>query len=173
MSNIRFEPNFRNREVIGLLRDLENTTERAIRQGWFEVGDDWKKKTNKEILRKPKGGEVYFIRLGPRRRIRHKASRPGETHANLTGKTRRSLSFKVRGFNELTVGYEVSGSTRNRAPIYAPRLEFGGDAIIRGTVQRLLARPSIQNGIRSVIRNAQTYFTNNILRSVDARRRRG
>ena len=131
--------------LIKLDRGVE-FTQRAIRQGFFQLGRDLKDTANKEILRKPKSGHVYIVRgLGSSRR-RHVASAPGETHANLTGKLRRSLDWQVRGSTEMEFGY-MAGVI----PEYAPFVEFG--------TSRMAARPSLGNAVSVITRNAQVYFS--------------
>jgi HK97 gp10 family phage protein len=114
-------------------------TRRAIRQTWFRLGIHLRGSTSREILRRPKSGRVYLVRLG-RRVFRHRASAPGETHANLTGRARRSLGWRVHGEDSLEFGYGVSTTARNAAPVYAEFLEFG--------TSRMAPRPSLQNTIR-------------------------
>ena len=120
-------------------------TRRAIRQGFFQLGKDLKKTASDEILRKPKGGHVYVIRGAGGSRRRHVASAPGETHANLSGRLRRSLGWAVAGAEQLEFGY-MDGLIPN----YAPFVEFG--------TSRMAARPSLQNAIGVTTRNAEVYF---------------
>jgi len=121
------------KRVIEKLIGLDNRTKQGIRQGMFDSGHDLIRTASKEILRKPKSGNVYFIRDKSGRRRRHVASAPGETHANLTGATRRSLSFQIKGTTSFEFGYGVSAG--KNAPDYASDLES--------------TRPSIQNAIAS------------------------
>lgn len=107
--------------------------------------------TSKEILRKPKSGRTYIRedRLGRRRR--HIASAPGETHANMTGALRRSLSFKISPA-KIEFGY---GITKGDAPEYAKSVEFGMGIVA--------ARPSLSNGIKSERRNMMNNFERELL----------
>ncbi len=107
--------------------------------------------TSQEILRKPKGGRTYIIRDRRGRRRRHVASAPGETHANMSGRLRRSLSFRANSA-EIEFGY---GVTDGSAPKYAGFVEFG--------TKRMEARPSLQNGISSERRNMMNNFEREIL----------
>ncbi len=138
--------------VFKSLENLENATRRSIRQAWFELAKDLKQEANKEILRRPKGGRTYIIRTRGGRRRRHVASAPGETHANLTGALRRSLSWKVYGVDSMEFGYGVSTTAQNEAPIYAGAIEFGRKD---GSIE---ARPSLLNAITATQRNAEKYF---------------
>lgn len=146
--NAQFIEGRRNELIFKLLTDTNANIRRSIRQAFFELGRDLKATANKEILRKPKGGRTYFIRAPGGRRRRHVASAPGETHANMTGAARRSIGWQVNGSDSLTFGYGVD--PRGPAPDYAEFLEFG--------TSKMAARPSLQNAMSDVERNAEVYF---------------
>lgn len=131
------------------MRGIRRATQRGIRRGWFDLARDLKATANAEILRKPKGGRVYLVKTRTGRR-RHVASAPGETHANLKGRLRRSLSWKVRGTDSMDFGYGVSTTSRNEAPPYAPHVEFG--------TRRMAERPSLENAITATQREAEQNF---------------
>lgn len=136
---VKFIKNSGNKKVIGKITGLENLTKRGIRQGMFKSGKSLVGRASSEILRKPKSGRVYIIRDSLGRRRRHVASAPGETHANLTGQTRRSLGFQLHGTRQLEFGYGVS--TGKSGSDWAEFLEFG--------TRRMKPRPSLQNAIRN------------------------
>jgi len=121
-----------NARVIKKLIGLENRTKQGIRQGMFDSGHALIESAGTEILRRPKSGRTYIIRDKLGRRRKHIASAPGETHANLTGAARKSLSFQLKGTTELEYGYGVSSS--KTAPDYVEKLEE--------------TRPSLQNSIK-------------------------
>lgn len=121
-------------------------SQRAIRQGFFQLGKDLKATADKEILRKPKSGRTYIIRGAGGSRRRHVASAPGETHANLSGKLRHSLGWAVQGAAQMEFGY-IDGLI----PEYAPFVEFG--------TRRMAARPSLSNAVGTTVRNAEIYFS--------------
>lgn len=146
------------RAVLRKIDEGDRRVRRGIRQGWFAVGRDWKATTSQEILRRPKSGRVYLVRGPSGRRRRHVASAPGETHANLSGALRRSLSWKAHGHEELEVGYGVSTTGRNQMPPYGPRLEFGG-----GNIE---ARPSVLHGIEAVQRNAERHLADGVAKEL-------
>lgn len=133
------------RRVLLKATKLVAITQRSIRHGWFALGGDLRRTANKEILRRPKSGIVYYIRGPSGRRRRHVASAPGETHANRSGTLRRSLGWIVRGHKSLEFGYGVD----KPAPDYA-EIEIG-----YGNVK---PRPSLLNAIRDTNRNATRYF---------------
>lgn len=152
---VREDP--RNGVVIREIRDLIPDYREAIRQGWFSFMDALKKRANAEILRKPKSGRVYILRDKAGRRRRHVASAPGETHANLSGATRRSIGWRVNGWETATFGYGVSSSGATVAPAWAPYLE-------RGTL-RMAPRPSLANAIRDV--SPESFFEPVFRRQID------
>ena len=133
---------------------------RAIRRMWFRLGKDLKTKTSKDILR-IKDGREYRVPVRSRStgqiiRYRiHIASKPFDTHANLTGKLRRSLSWKVHSFRRMDFGYGVSTAAANKTPIYARAIEFG-----RTSPHTIAPRPSIKNNLQSTLWD--TYFTDEI-----------
>jgi hypothetical protein len=128
-----------NNIVYRAVRDLPSEAHQVFRDGFFSYMKELKKFANKEILRKPKSGKTYTVRVNGRRR-RHVASRPWETHANLTGKLRRSLSWKVQGWERASFGYGISTSSKNKAPKYAPFVEEG--------TRFMKPRPSLSNAVK-------------------------
>ncbi len=153
------------RRVLLRMRNMRRTAKRGMLSGWIQLGESLKRDANKEILRHPKSGRLYRVRAGRsgRGRLRnHRASAPGETHANITGRVRRSLSWKTSGFDEMTFGYGVGSNKQGLPPDYAKDLEFG--------TKRTKARPSLQNAIKGNIRNAQTYFGIEIKRAINKNR---
>lgn len=125
---------------------------RAIRQGFFLLGRDLRQTASAEILRRPKSGQTYVIRTPGGRRFRHTASAPGETHANLSGRLRRSIGFQIHGARSMDFGYGVDPN--GPAPDYAPFVENG--------TTRMAPRPSLANAIRVVTRNGERYFANGL-----------
>lgn len=127
-----------------------SSTRRAIRQAWFDLGIDLRAEANAEILRKPKGGRVYVVRGPGGRRRRHVASAPGETHANLTGRLRKSISWKVHGTDSMEFGYGISTRPSEDAPEYDEHVEFG--------TSRMEPRPSLDNAIEAKQGDAERNF---------------
>lgn len=111
----------------------------GMRQAMFKSGHSLIGRASAEILRKPKSGRTYIIVDRAGRRRRHVASAPGETHANITGKTRRALSFQLHGVSQLEFGYGVSQPKAGMTSDWAEFLEFG--------TSRMTARPSLQNAL--------------------------
>lgn len=152
---VLFKPDPANRRIFVHIEQLPENTRRSIRQGFFMLGRDLMKTASTEILRKPKSGRTYIIRSGRGRRRRHVASAPDETHANLSGKTRRSIGYIVRGSIDMEFGYGVDGKETSE---WGPFLEFG--------TFRMKPRPSLLNAINATTRNAQNYFDNEFRRQV-------
>lgn len=128
------------------LSKVPGFTEASVRKAWFASGADLKNFASKDILRKPKSGILYTHIDSSGRRRRHRASAPGETHANMTGALRRSLAWKVKG-RDLDFGYGVEVIP---APEYADWVEGG--------TTRMDARPSLQNAITANQRNIEGHF---------------
>lgn len=139
------------------LKNLDKLTRSGVEFAAYTSGKQLVRATSQEILKKPKGGKTYIRRTRSGARRRHVASAPGETHANMTGTLRRSLSFKVNP-TKLDFGYGVD---KGNAPDYAEFVEFG--------TSKMKARPSLQNGIKSQRRNFQTNFDREIGKRLEGR----
>lgn len=135
--------------VYQTIENADRHTKQAIRRMWFNLGDDLANRAKSEIL-KPKSGRVYLRRRGGRL-VRHRASAPGETHANDTGALRRAVSWKVYGWEEMGFGYGVGGQT---SPYYDLFVEFG--------TRRMQPRPSLKNAIDWAQANVQLRFDEEI-----------
>lgn len=136
---LREEPG--NRLVYRRMEDFSNDAKQVFRNGFFSFMKELKRNANKEILRKPKGGESRIIRTAGGRRRRHVASAPGESHANVTGTLRKSLSWKVKSWHTAEFGYGVASNASSKAPVYGRFLELGTRA--------MRARPSLRNAVFS------------------------
>jgi len=140
------------KKVFATIEGLDKSFKRGIRRGMSNSGIGLVKSANAEILRKPKSGRLYIVKTRSGRWRRHIASAPFETHANLTGDTRRSLSFKLHGISQLEFGYGVSAG--KKATEYAEGLEFGTETI--------KPRPSLQNALRDQQGHIVQHFENAI-----------
>lgn len=143
---VQFRPARNNRKVFARIKDIKRATHRSIRHGFFDLGRDLAKTASDNILEKPKSGRTYIRRDRAGRRRRHVASAPGETHANMSGRLRRSLGWKVAGSRTLEFGYGVDKDTTE----YAPFVENG--------TRRMGARPSLKIAVEGTTRNAETNF---------------
>lgn len=159
---IEFTADRKNDRIFDEFGNVNHNMRQSIRRGWFRLGQDLKSEANTEILKKPKHGHTYFIRTKGGRRRRHIASAPGETHANLTGKLRRSISWKVHGHEKLDFGYGISTTAKNKAPKYDEWVEFG--------TSRMDPRPSLQNAINETQRNAEDHFQRELSKTFERTR---
>ena len=144
-----------NREVWVKLARIDQATREGIRRGFFELGKSLKREANAEILRVPRAGMVYRKRYASGAARYHTASVPYETHANWTGKLRKSIGWKVAGFSRREFGYGVS---RGNDPDYAPFVEFG--------TKNMKPRPSLENAIKATRRDGEVQFAEAINREL-------
>lgn len=131
-----------NRENEVVYREVDfmpTRIQQVFRRGFIDFMRAIVKRANYEILHGKKTGRLYRRRLPSGRMKNHRASAPGETHANFSGALRRSLSWKVHGWQRAEVGYGVAVEQAKAAPFYAPFVEFG--------TARMASRPSIKNAI--------------------------
>lgn len=152
---IKVKRSTNSRKVIRRLKKTEKSFKLAVRRGLFAWAKDLKKTASDEIKRKPKSGETYYIRDRAGRSRRHVASAPGESHANLSGKTRKSLSWKVNGSSTLDFGYGVATNKSNPPTEWGVYLEEGTK--VKGK-WRMYPRPSIKNAIVTTLPRADTHF---------------
>lgn len=144
--SVQFKEDPGNKKVYARIDRLGEITSRSIRHGFFMLGKDLKATANKNILAKPKGGKVYVTRGRAGRRRRHRASSPGESHANRSGMLRRSLGWKVQGSKSMEFGYGVDKA----APDYGKFVEDG--------TAKMKARPSLGIAVKQTNRNSELYF---------------
>lgn len=128
-----------NRLVFKEAETLPTKLQQVFRTGFLSYMGALKKRANREILHGPKTGRIYVIRTATGRRKRHRASAPGETHANRSGRLRRSLSWKVYGWQRAAFGYGVAVKASEAAPRYARFVEHG--------TRKMEPRPSLANAI--------------------------
>lgn len=134
------------------VKAMPTKLQQVFRRGFMDYMAALKKRARHEVLHGKKTGRVYWIRgnwgsrrLRPNvRRRKHQSSAPGETHANLTGRALRSISFKVHGHERAEFGYGVASNESQKAPFYATYLEFGTP---KGQMK---PRPTLQNAIKAV-----------------------
>ena len=90
-------------KVLVDIGDIKNRFDQGIRDAFFDQGDRNVKYARKEILKRNKTGRLYMIKGKL-----HRASAPGEFPANLTGKLRKGINYKVRGSNSMEFGDRVN-----------------------------------------------------------------
>jgi len=148
-----------NDATLHFAQEYAGNARQAIRQTFFRMGRDIKKKTSDDILDKStKTGIWYRVRSrsGKSRRW-HQASAPYETHANLSGALRKSLGWKVYGSEMMEFGYGVTKPTTD----YARRIELGGTDNRGITIK---PRPSLENNTKNV--RFETFF-DEAIRAID------
>jgi len=143
----------RNKRAFIAIEDLEKRTQRGIRQGFFEVGDDLNNELSKQMLAKNKRGKVYVKRIRGGARRRHKSSAPGQTPANQTGTMRKARGYQISGSDQLEWGIR-SGKGAEHAEF----LESG--------TSKMSARPGLRNTVRATQKNAHNDFSSNIEREL-------
>lgn len=151
---LSFKEDSGNNRVFVQIDDLDNRTQRGIRQGFFRLGARFKQELNKQVLEKNKTGRTYIRRDRAGRRRRHVASAAGQTPANMTGNYRRNIGFQLRGAQQLEVGI------REGAP-YAKFLEEG--------TRRMAPRPGVGNTVKSTARDARTFFVGSLMKELNAK----
>ena len=151
---VKFVHERANRQNILRIQATEETTRRGLRQGMFRAGHTLIAAASTEILHGNKTGIIYVRRDRRGRRRRHQSSAPAETHANLSGALRRSLSFQLWGSQGIEFGYGVSG---NSAPEYAPWIEFG--------TTKMKARPSLLNALVAEETNINQHLESEVRRA--------
>lgn len=142
------KPDPANKKTEVMLGQLEKHSKRGIRQGFYQLGSDLRNSVRKDVLSKQgKTGRVYVVNRGGRR-LRHRASAPGEFSANLSGRMRRSAGFKVRGSKQLDFGFGEE---------HAKYQEDG--------TSRMRARPNLGKTVKKRERNAERHFQNELKRA--------
>jgi hypothetical protein len=128
------------------LSELGNITTRGIRQAFYQIGVVARQKINRDVLAKPRSGQVYLFKGR-----RHTASRAGESFANRSGDARRKRGFETRGSSELEFGFRKDGET-----IYTKILEETG------------GRPTVGNASKFTQGRAQNIMVNELEKAHDA-----
>lgn len=152
---VKFVQGRQNDKVFGKIKGTAQLTKRGLRQGMFKAGKTLIGSANQEILHGTKSGRTYIRKDRLGRRRRHRASAPGETHANMTGELRRALSFQLRGTSEIEFGYGVSAG--KAAPDYANFVEFG--------TTKMKPRPSLKNALDKEQGTLTQHFEREIIKA--------
>lgn len=134
------------RKTLLKIKNLSKATQTNIRKGLYESGSLLVKSASKDILRRPRQGKLYKIRIKGGRFRRHRASVRGEAWANLSGTARRGLKFKVAGASKLTFFNRVD---------YVEALEN----------ERALNRPAMKISLEKNTRNIEKILDNHISRA--------
>lgn len=136
---IRVKSDPQNKRVFFGIDNLSKRHKKAIRNASFEVGKIIQREGRNAILRGKKTGKTYKVGL----RV-HRASAPGESPANITGKLQRSIDYDVRGHRQMEYGYKA---------LHGKFMEDGTRFIERRPNLRPLADNKAQTFINSMVRN--------------------
>lgn len=155
---IEFKGSPGNEKAFLHLAGIATTSQRAIRQAFYNIGKDLLNTSRSMILEGPKSGKVYVVKKGAANRsYRHQSSAPGQAPANLTGNLRKSIGFDVRGSEQLEFGSRSGPPAAGVSPNqnvaeYARALELGNNS------RNLEKRPYLKPSIVSNQRNATEHF---------------
>lgn len=147
---LKFNPTRTNAIARAFSVRLERVGKQAVRKTFFDMGTQMKKEAQHNILHGKKTGRIYVVRLGKRRKF-HQASAAGEAPANLTGRLRRSVSYRITASDKIEFGYS------DDTP-YGKWLENGTPAMGK--------RPNIVPVATRIHTKARTYFFKNLKREV-------
>lgn len=120
-------------------------TEMAIQLGFWQIGRNLSATLSRQMLAKDKAGKIYKYK-----KRKHRASAPGQTAANRSGRMRKARTFKIKGFRELEFG--IAG-----AP-YAAFLEKG--------TSKMEPRPGLKNTIDEETKNTENEFLRSLERQL-------
>ena len=100
------------------IKTIKRKHEIALKNALNDIGSEVVNETANLIFNGPKTGRIYQYRGA-----RHQASSPGEAPANRTGRLAKSVDYKVRSHNEMTVGEsaEYAGFLENGTRKMKPR----------------------------------------------------
>jgi len=131
----------RAREVLISIPKHLRKHRQGLENALYEHGPEVIRETRRLIINGPKTGRVYSFRGAS-----HQASAPGEPPANRTGRLAGSGDFRVRNWQEMTVGQTAD---------YAIFLA-------EGTRGRIAPRPSMIRAINTKARDLQVSIIENV-----------
>ena len=134
--------------VFKSMANIEGNTEVGIDIALFKAGKDIKTAFEQEVLANNKAGNIYILRGPSGSRIRHIASAPGQTAANISGNYRREFG---------TINRSAELVVCNSAD-YAGFLELG--------TSRMKARPGLSNSIHANQRNLMNHLATDISNTI-------
>lgn len=146
--SIKIKLDDKSRKALIKLNTLSTKTKNGIRLAFYDIGRDLRKEIRSKILFEQKLGRNYLVRLRGRLK-RHKASAPGQTGANLSGKYFKSIDYIVKGSNQLEFGSRVAH----------------GKFLEEGT-KHMSPRPGLKNAIDSKESEIERYLQHHIQREL-------
>ena len=132
------------KKVLAKIDKLDRAIPRELRKGLYFIGKRLRNTASANILKKPRSGRTYKFKGR-----KHRASKPGESWANRSGKARRGLIYKVRGSTEL-----LFGNTSEHAQF----MEFG--------TKNIEPRPAHKLAINTNNKNIITVLSKSIKKGV-------
>lgn len=163
----KFKASAKNDKTTKKIRNIERSINIGIKRAFNKSGLALINSAENEILNGPKTGRKYTLGENirkytkrtrskkPGRKLRkkereHTSSARGESHAEITGQTRKSLSFQEHGVTDLEFGYGVSSPTRGEESAHGKFLE------------NELGRTTLLNAIRDEAGNIAQHFEREI-----------
>lgn len=144
----------KSQKVLLKSKQVKQLTDKAIRQAFQRIGKDLKQDANQEMLKKPKHGRLYRIKLRGRM-INHRASAENESPAVITNKLRKSVGYTLNGTSQMSFG------AGNNADVnYALPLEVGAPQ--RKLAGRKYLERSIKNRQGNIRRNFEQQIAENL-----------
>lgn len=140
-----FEEGRNNAASFRALNEIEDRTNRGIRQAFFRTGRDLTDELSRQMLEKNKRGFIYIVAGPSGRRRKHRASAKRQTAANLTGTMRKARGFQLKGVDQLEFG-----------------IRSGKGAEYSAFLEKTLQRPSLGNSVEAQQKNTQNNFETSI-----------
>lgn len=92
--------------TMGQINRSEQGFYNHIESGWAQLGAQLVDDATRYIIDPPKTGLIYIKRVNGRR-VRHQASAPSESPANLTGNLAKSNRYEPHGWQEMEFGNDA------------------------------------------------------------------
>jgi HK97 gp10 family phage protein len=137
---IRIKEDKDNKVTFAIIDDLGGNTEISLRHALIEIGQDGRREIRRLIRTGPKTGRTY---------AGHRASAPDEAPAERTGKLSKSISYRTRGVQQVTIGDTVD---------YGLWLEDG--------TRRMKPRPHVSKAIENKAKDTLQSFVSHTNRKV-------
>lgn len=153
-SVIKVKPGRENKNIEVRIGKITARTRVALTNASHQIGNRVRREARRSILEGPKTGIAYNLRLRGKR-VRHRASAPGEAPANFTGTLRKSITYEVASGNRLL---EITAGDGTNELEYSRILEEGDG---------ILQRPYLITAITRLRRDTVKYFETYLEREYD------
>jgi hypothetical protein len=155
MFDIKIEKTAEAEKTFAKTRQLPANVKAGMRMGLYQYGSLLRKNLREEIKSKDKSGRLYFV-YKKKRKFRHIASAPHETPASISGTLRKSVDFKVEGYNRMQFGYKKS--VDGKIVDYGKYLEEG--------TKKMIKRPGLMNTLDNNQINGKNIIRNEINKKI-------